>query len=107
MKNFMDMLGQVKEIQAKIQEAQQKAAQLQATGESGAGLVSVTVNGNRKVLKIEIDPSIIRADEQQMLQDLIVAAINIAIQRVEAKIKEVVQSQTAGILGNLPMDLLV
>ena len=103
----MDMLGQVKEAQAKIQEMQQKVAQLQATGESGAGLVRATVNGNKKLLKIQIDPSIIIPEEQIMLQDLIVAATNMAIQSLENKTKEMVQSQTSGILGNMPLDLLL
>ncbi|ACE06443.1 hypothetical protein Aasi_1100 [Candidatus Amoebophilus asiaticus 5a2] len=107
MTNFMQMFGQVKEMQAKIQEVQQKVAHLQATGESGAGLVKATVNGNKKILKIEIDPSIIQAEEQAMLQDLIVAAVNMAIQSVENKTKEMVQSHTAGMLGNLPLDLLL
>jgi len=107
MTNFMQMFGQVKEMQAKIQEVQQKVANLQATGESGAGLVKATVNGNKKVLKIEIDPSIIQVEEQAMLQDLIVAAVNMAIQSVENKTKEMVQTHTAGMLGNLPLDLLL
>ena len=107
MKDFMQMFGQVKEFQAKIEDIQQKVAQLQATGESGAGLVQVTVSGNKKILRMQIDPSIIRVDEQQTLQDLIVAAVNVAMQRIDAKIKEMIQSHTAGILGNLPVDLLL
>lgn len=103
----MQMLSQIKEAQAKIEEMQKNVAHLQATGESGAGLVSVTVNGNKKMLKINIDPSIIQADEQQMLQDLIVAATNMAIQGVENKIKEIVQTQTTSMLGNLPLDLVL
>jgi DNA-binding YbaB/EbfC family protein len=107
MTNFMQMLGQVKEMQAKIQEIQQKAAHLQATGESGAGLVKATVNGNKKLLRLEIDPSIIQIEEQAMLQDLIVAAVNMAIQSIENKTKDMVQSHTAGMLGNLPLDLVL
>ena len=107
MKDFMQMFGQVKEFQAKIEDIQQKVAQLQATGESGAGLVQVTVTGNKKILRMQIDPSIIQVDEQQTLQDLIVAAVNVAMQKIDAKIKEMVQSHTAGILGNLPVDLLL
>jgi DNA-binding YbaB/EbfC family protein len=107
MTNFMQMLGQVKEMQAKIQEVQQKVVHLQATGESGAGLVKATVNGNKKLLRLEIDPSIIQTEEQAMLQDLIVAAVNMAIQSIENKTKEMVQSHTSGMLGNLPLDLLL
>jgi nucleoid-associated protein EbfC len=107
MTNFTQMLGQMKDIQATIEEMQQKVAQLQATGESGAGLVKATVNGKKQVTSIEVDPSIIQVDEQQMLQDLIVAAVNIAMQHVEEKIRELVQARTAGMLANLPLDLLL
>ncbi len=107
MTNFTQMLGQMKDIQAKIEEMQQKVAQLQATGESGAGLVKATVNGKKQVISIEIDPSMIQVEEQQMLQDLIVAAVNIAIQHVEERIRELVQTRTAGMLDHLPLDLLL
>lgn len=107
MTNFTQMLGQMKDIQAKIEEMQQKVAHLQATGEAGAGLVKVIVNGKKQVVSIEIDPSIIQVDEQQMLQDLTVAAVNIAIKHIEERVKELVQAQTAGMLNHLPLDLLL
>eukprot|EP01132_Coremiostelium_polycephalum_P000267 gene267-350_t len=89
------MLGQVQAMQSKIQEIQQKVAQLQATGESGAGLVQATVGGNKKLLKLKIDPSIIQVDEQVMLQDLVIAAVNKALEGIENKTKDLVQSHTA------------
>jgi DNA-binding YbaB/EbfC family protein len=107
MTDYTQMLGQMKDIQATIEEMQQKVAQLQATGESGAGLVKATVNGKKQVVHIEIDPSIIRVEEQQMLQDLIVAAVNIAMQHIGKKIGELVQARTAGMLNHLPLDLLL
>lgn len=107
MTDYRQMLGQMKDIQAKIEEMQQKVAQLQATGESGAGLVKATVSGKKQVISIEIDPSIIQPSEQRMLQDLIVAAMNVAMQQVESKIKELVQTRTAGMLDHLPLDLLL
>ena len=107
MTNFMKMFGQMKETQAKIEELQQKIAQLQATGEAGAGLVRATVNGNKKVLKIDIDPEIIKPSEQEMLQDLMVAAVNLAIQAVDGKAKEVIKQSTAGILDDIPLDSMV
>jgi nucleoid-associated protein EbfC len=106
MKDFMNFFGQIKEAQAKIQQVQQQVGHLQAIGEAGAGLVKATVNGHKKLLAIEIDPSIIQRDDQQLMQDLIVAAINLAIQKVEIKVKENVQEATAGMLGDLPLDLL-
>lgn len=107
MTDFTQMFGQMKAAQAKIQEVQQKIAQLQATGEAGAGLVKATVSGNKKVRKIDIDPTIIQSHEQEMLQDLIAAAVNLAIQAVEDKAKEVIKQSTAGMLGDIPLELMV
>jgi hypothetical protein len=104
--DFMKVFEGIKEAQAKIKQVQQQIGHLQATGEAGAGLVKATVNGHKKLLAIEIDPSIIQREDQQLMQDLIVAAINLAIQKVNDKIKENVQETTAGMLGDLPLDLL-
>jgi DNA-binding YbaB/EbfC family protein len=107
MKDFINLFGQIKEAQAKIKQVQQQIGHLQAIGESGAGLVKATVNGHKKLLAIEIDPSIIQRDDQQLMQDLIIAAINLAIQKIEDKTKESIQETTAGMLGDLPLDLLI
>lgn len=107
MTDFTQMFGQMKAAQAKIQEVQQKIAQLQATGEAGAGLVKATVTGNKQILKIDIDPTIIQSHEQKMLQDLIAAAVNLAIQAVGDKAKEVIKQSTAGMLGDIPLELMV
>jgi DNA-binding YbaB/EbfC family protein len=107
MKDFMQMFGQLKEAQTKIQEIQQKLGGLQATGEAGAGLVKATVNGHKKLIRLAIDASIIQPDEQNLLQDLIIAAVNVAMQKIEEQIKAHLQATTTGILGNLPIDFLV
>ncbi len=104
--DIMGMMGKVKEAQAKIKEAQSKLHLLTATGESGAGMVSVTVNGERKVLKIEMDDSLLSPKDKEMLSDLIVAATNIAMQAIDQKIKVEMKSATEGMLPNIPgMDL--
>lgn len=107
MSDFMKLFGQLKEAQTKIQAVQQKIAQLQATGEAGAGLVKATVNGNKKLLKIEIDPTIINPSDQAMLQDLIVAAVGLAIQAVEEKVKEAVEQSAVGMIGDVPLELIL
>lgn len=106
MTDFTKMFGQMKEAQTKIQEVQQQMEQIQATGEAGAGLVKATVNGKKKLLKLEIDPTIIQPSEQEMLQDLVVAAINMAIQKIEAQTKASIQETAQGMLGDFPLDLL-
>ena len=102
----MGMMGKVKEAQAKIKEVQARMVHLTAEGESGAGLVKVRVNGERKVLKIEIDESLITPSDREMLSDLIVAATNTAMEAIEVKIKAEMKSATEGMIPNIPgMDL--
>lgn len=107
MEDFTKMLGHMQEAQAKVQEIQQKLAQLQATGEAGAGAVQATVNGSKSVLRLDIDKEYINPDEKEMLQDLIIAAINLANKAVEEKIQEEVKQHTEGMLGGLPLDLML
>lgn len=104
--DLMGMMGKVKEAQAKIKEVQARMVYLTAEGESGAGLVKVRVNGERKVLKIEIDESLITPSDREMLSDLIVAATNTAMEAIEVKIKAEMKSATEGMIPNIPgMDL--
>lgn len=99
-------MGKIKDAQAKIKEAQSKLVHLTAEGESGAGLVKVIVNGDRKVLKIEMDESLLTPADKEMLSDLVVAATNIAMDAIEIKIKEAMKSATEGVIPNIPgMDL--
>lgn len=99
---MMNMLGKVKEVQAKLKQAKENLVHLTATGESGAGLVKATVNGERKLIKLEIDPGIIKKEDKDTLQDLTVAAVNVAIVNIEEKIKEEMKKSTEGILPNIP-----
>ena len=104
--DIMGMMGKVKEAQAKIKEAQAKLVHLSAEGESGAGMVKVFVNGERKVLKIEMDESLLNPKDKEMLSDLIVAATNKAMEAIEQKIKTEMKSATEGMIPNIPgMDL--
>jgi nucleoid-associated protein EbfC len=107
MEDLTKMLGQMQEAQAKVQEIQQKLAQIQATGEAGAGAVKATVDGHKKVLKLDIDKEFMHPEEKEVLQDLIIAAITLATQAVEEKVKEEVKQSASGILGEIPMDLML
>ena len=107
MEDFTKMLGHMQEAQAKVREIQQKLTQLQATGEAGAVAVKATVNGSKSALKLDIDQEYINPDEKEMLQDLIIAAVNLANKAVEEKIQAEVKQHTAGMLGGLPIDLLL
>jgi len=100
--DMMNMLGKVKEVQAKMKQAKENLVNITATGESGAGMVKATVNGARKVIKLEVDPELIKKEDADMMQDLIVAAVNIALTNIEEKIKEEMKKSTEGLLPNIP-----
>ena len=102
---MMDMFGKMKEVQSRMKDAQENLSAVTETGESGAGLVKVTVNGLKNVLKIEIDPDLIKSNtaaDREMLQDLIVAATNKAMSNVETKAREHLKQATEGLLPNIP-----
>ncbi len=102
MMNMMDMFGKMKEVQARMKDAQQNLSAVTETGDAGAGMVKVTVNGLKNVLSIEIDPDLIKPEDREMLQDLIVAATNKAIGAVETKAREHLRQATEGLLPNIP-----
>lgn len=106
MLDMMKMMGKVKEMQAKLKEAQDNLEKITATGEAGAGIVRATVNGKKKLLSIEIDPTILSATDKDLVQDLVVAAVNKALDEAELRAKEELKKSTEGILPNIPgMDL--
>ena len=104
--DMMKMMGKIKEAQGKIKEAQESLDSITANGESGAGLVTAKVNGKKEVISINVDSSLLNADDREMMQDLIVAAVNKAIENVEPKTREHLKNATDGLLPNIPgMDL--
>ncbi len=96
------MLGKVKEMQAKLQEAQNNLGSITAEGESGAGMVKAMVNGKRQLIKLQIDKDILKPEDAEMVQDLVVAAVNKALDAVEDKSKDHLQQATEGMLPNIP-----
>jgi len=97
MKNLGQMMKQVQEMQEKMQTMQQQMENLLVDGASGAGMVSVTLNGKGIVRKITIDPSIVDPKDVGMLEDLIVAAVNDARTKVDAKVAEKMQEVSGGV----------
>lgn len=97
-----NMMGKVQEAQQKMKQAQENLAKVTTTSESGAGMVKVTINGHRKVLNVEIDSSLLNESDKQMVQDLVVAAMNKAIDEIEVKIREEMKKSTDGVLPNIP-----
>lgn len=100
--DLMSIMNKVKEAQAKVKEAQSKLVHLKAEGESGAGMVKVTVNGDRKLVSIDMDESLLQVSEKEMLSDLVVAATNKAMEAIDYKIKEEMKAATDGMMPNIP-----
>ena len=106
MLDMNSMMGKIQETQQKLKEAQDNLVNISADGEAGAGMVKATVNGKRQVINIDIDNSLLSKEDKQMLQDLTVAAINQAMEKIESKIKEAMGDATSGMMPNIPgMDL--
>jgi len=97
MKNGLGgMLKQAQKLQEEMKKSQERLATEETTGEAGAGLVKVTMNGRHEVKRVEIDPSLM-ADDKEMLEDLIAAACNDAARRVSEKAQESMAELTAGL----------
>lgn len=97
MTDFNNMLKQAQELQKKMADAQKKVEELEAEGTSGGGLVKVKINGKNVTTSLSIDESLISKDEKEILEDLIVAALNDARENVQKKISEEMNSLTGGL----------
>jgi len=94
-----NMMKQAQQMQEKMKKAQDELASIEVVGESGAGLVKVTMTCNHNVRRVEIDPSLME-DEKDMIEDLLAAATNDAVRRVAETSQEKMGSVTGGM--NLP-----
>ncbi|MHB8920090.1 MAG: YbaB/EbfC family nucleoid-associated protein [Halothiobacillus sp.] len=94
-----NLMKQAQQMQEKMQRMQEEVAKIEVTGESGGGVVKVTMTGKHEVRRINIDESLM-SDDKEMLEDLIAAAINDAVRRVEQNQQEKMSGITAGM--NLP-----
>ncbi|WP_152044554.1 YbaB/EbfC family nucleoid-associated protein [Aureimonas psammosilenae] len=97
MKDIMGLMKQAKAMQEKMQGLQQEIADVSATGQSGGGLVQVVLNGRNELASLKIDPSLLKPEEGDILEDLIVAAHNDARTKLEVQIAEKTQALTAGL----------
>lgn len=100
LKGMKDMMQMAQQMQTKMQELQEELEQKEVTGYSGGDMVAVTMNGKHKVAKVEIKPEVVDPDDIEMLQDLVHAAVNDAVHRVETMVKDEMQAITGGV--NLP-----
>ena len=97
MKNIGQLMKQAQEMQAKMQEMQARLAELEVTGTSGAGMVSVTMNGKSEVRSVKIEPSLLNGEDAEVVEDLIVAAFTDAKTKVETRAADEMSKLTGGL----------
>ncbi len=99
-KNIGNMMKQIQQMQAKMEELQAELEKTTVEASAGGGMVKVVANGKQEILSIAIDPEVIDKEEAEMLQDLIVAAVNQAREKVQEMQSEQMSSLTGGL--NIP-----
>jgi len=100
MKNLGNLMKQAQQMQAKMAEMQDKLAAMEVTGRAGGGMVEATMTGKGEVKRVKIDKSLANPDEVEVLEDLLVAALNDARGKVDAESAEQMKAMTGGL--NLP-----
>ncbi len=99
MKDLMGMMKQVKDMQERMQRLQEELGAVEVTGVAGGGLVSVTLTGKGDMKGVRIDPSLLKPEDAEIVEDLIIAATTDA----KAKVEQRVQEKMAEATGGLPL----
>lgn len=99
MKDLMKMMKQAQEIQGRMQQMQEELAALEVSGQSGAGLVKVTLNGKGEMRSVKIDSSLMKPDDVEIVEDLVLAAFQDAKGKVESEMQKRMQE----VAGGLPL----
>ena len=97
MKDIMGMMGKVKELQSKMEGLQEEIANLEVEGTAGGGIVTVTLSGKGEMRRLKIDPSVFADHDAEVLEDLVIAAHNMAKAKAEDAMREKQADLTAGL----------
>ena len=97
MKNLGQMMKQAQEMQTKMQEMQDKLADIELSGTSGAGMVTVTLNGKAEMRRVKIDPSLFNSNDAEVVEDLIVAAFADTKKKLDVVLAEEMSKVTGGL----------
>jgi nucleoid-associated protein EbfC len=100
--DMLKIMGRIKEVQQKVKDTQAQLERRTVTAEAGGGLVKATVNGARQVVKLEVDASLLKPEDQHMVQDLSVAAVNMAMKEIDELVKTELKNATSGMIPPIP-----
>lgn len=95
---MQDLLKQAQKMQAEMQKLQGELGNKTVSEEAGGGMIKVTANGNKEVISIEIDPQVISAEEKEILEDLVVAAVNKALESAGKMVDDEMSKLTRGMM---------
>ncbi len=102
MPNMNNLMKQAQKMQRQMEEASRELEEKEFTAQSGGGAVSVTVSGKKEVTKISISEDAVDPDDVEMLEDMIMAAVNEALRQVDAFSEESMSKATGGLAGGFP-----
>lgn len=97
MKNLAQMMKQAQDIQQKMADMQQEMLEIEVTGKSGGGMCQVTLNGKGEAKNVLLDPALVKPEDAEVLEDLIVAAMNDAKSKADEMMREKMQEITGGL----------
>jgi len=102
MPNMQQMMKQVQEMQKRMDKVQAELENKTVVAETGGGMVKVTANGKQNISKIEINKEVINPDDKEILEDLVLGAVNQAMEKAAALANEDMQKATGGMMPNMP-----
>lgn len=97
-----NLQGMMKQMQEKLAQAQSALERMTVTADAGGGMVKVTANGRQQIMKIEIEKEVVNPDDIDMLEDLVVSAVNKALEESTKMAQEEMAKATSGLLPNIP-----
>ena len=100
--NMSGMMKQIQKMQEKMAQVQEELEQRTVVGEAGGGMVKATVNGKQRLTALAIEREVLTGEDQEMLEDLILAAVNKALEESQKMAQEEMAKVTSGILPNIP-----
>jgi nucleoid-associated protein EbfC len=100
--NMSGMMKQLQKMQERIAQVQEELEHKTVVGESGGGMVKVTMNGKQRAISISMEKEVINPDDHEMLEDLVMAAVNKAIEESQKLAQDEMSKATSGLLPNMP-----